>query len=169
MRALIQIRNLHRLMYILLMKFRFEVQKTQIQIPPMVVRLERILVVRLTLHSGAKEVGDRRILLGEKRTLILPDFGRSLFFDSEFTCWFQPSYRHILAEYLEFNLQLNVNGFHFKEMLVSKNPFESRIDASFFSQAQKTCFQKKTCKSSKTENLQDFSVKPAVYNGIKHA
>jgi len=95
-------------------------------------------MVKLTFYGGVNEIGGNKILLEDKRTRILLDFGQSFTFGSDyFTGWLTPRSINGLGDYFAFGLLPRVDGLYSKEMLASTGlPYrEPEVDAVFLSHA----------------------------------
>lgn len=95
-------------------------------------------MVKLTFYGGVNEIGGNKILLEDKKTKIMLDFGQSFTFGADyFTGWLAPRPINGLGDYIAFNLLPRINGLYSKEMLASTNiPYtEPEIDAVFLSHA----------------------------------
>src|SRR4030043_1953182 len=95
-------------------------------------------MVKLTFYGGVNEIGGNKILLEDKRTRILLDFGQSFTFGSDyFTGWLTPRSINGLGDYFAFGLLPRIDGLYSKEMLASTGlPYrEPEVDAVFLSHA----------------------------------
>ena len=95
-------------------------------------------MVTLTFYGGVNEIGGNKILLEDKKTKMLFDFGQSFTFGSEyFTGWLAPRTINGLGDYFAFDLLPRIGGLYSKEMLTCTNlPYkEPEIDAVFLSHA----------------------------------
>jgi ribonuclease J len=111
-----------------------------------------VIIVKLTFYGGVNEIGGNKILLQDKKTRVLFDFGQSFTFGSEFfTSWLQPRGLNGLGDYFEFKLLPKISGLYFKEMLTSTNLAyaEPEIDCVFFSHATSLVAVHFTCGKGK--------------------
>lgn len=95
-------------------------------------------MVKLTFYGGVNEIGGNKILLEDKKTRILLDFGQSFTFGNEyFTGWLTPRAINGLGDYFAFNLLPRISGLYSQEMLSNTDlPYaEPKIDAVFLSHA----------------------------------
>ena len=95
-------------------------------------------MVQLTFYGGVNEIGGNKILLEDKKTRILLDFGQSFTFGSDyFTGWLTPRSINGLGDYFAFGLLPRIDGLYSKEMLASTGlPYrEPEVDAVFLSHA----------------------------------
>jgi ribonuclease J len=95
-------------------------------------------MVKLTFYGGVNEIGGNKILLEDKKTKIMLDFGQSFTFGANyFTGWLAPRAINGLGDYFAFNLLPRISGLYSKEMLASTDiPYtEPDIDAVFLSHA----------------------------------
>jgi ribonuclease J len=95
-------------------------------------------MVKLTFYGGVNEIGGNKILLQDKKTRVLFDFGQSFVFgDDYFTGYLAPRGVNGLGDYLTFDLLPRIEGLYSKEMLSHCDlPYcEPRIDAVFVSHA----------------------------------
>ena len=95
-------------------------------------------MVKLTFYGGVNEIGGNKILLEDKKTKIMLDFGQSFTFGAEyFTGWLAPRAINGLGDYFAFDMLPRISGLYSKEMLASTNlPYtEPEIDAVFLSHA----------------------------------
>jgi ribonuclease J len=95
-------------------------------------------MVKLTFYGGVNEIGGNKILLQDKKTRVLFDFGQSFVFGADyFTGYLSPRGVNGLGDYLTFDLLPRIEGLYSKEMLSHCDlPYcEPRIDAVFVSHA----------------------------------
>jgi ribonuclease J len=95
-------------------------------------------MVKLTFYGGVNEIGGNKILLEDKKTKIMFDFGQSFTFGAEyFTGWLAPRAINGLGDYFAFGLLPRMSGIYSKQMLASTDlPYaEPKIDAVFLSHA----------------------------------
>jgi ribonuclease J len=95
-------------------------------------------VPKLTFYGGVNEIGGNKILLEDKGTRILLDFGESFNCGEDyFAGWLQPRAMNGLGDYFEFGLLPKIKGVYAKEQLIFTDvPYEKpRIDAVFLSHA----------------------------------
>jgi len=92
----------------------------------------------LTFYGGVNEIGGNKILLEDKKTKIMLDFGQSFTFGTDYFTGFLAA-RGIngLGDYLEFNLLPRIKGLYSKEQLAFTDLeyAEPEIDAVFLSHA----------------------------------
>jgi ribonuclease J len=95
-------------------------------------------MVKLIFYGGVNEIGGNKILLEDKKTRILLDFGQSFTFGGNyFTGWLAPRTVNCLGDLFEFNLLPRIEGIYAKELL-SCTDFaytEPKINAVFLSHA----------------------------------
>ena len=95
-------------------------------------------MVKLTFYGGVNEIGGNKILLEDKKTKILFDFGQSFAFGADyFAGYLAPRGICGLKDYFEFNLLPKIKGLYSKEQLAYTNLAytEPKIDAVFVSHA----------------------------------
>lgn len=95
-------------------------------------------MVKLTFYGGVNEIGGNKILLEDKKTRILLDFGESFSFgDNYFNGWLAPRTVNCLGDLFEFNLLPRIEGLYAKEMLACTDLAHTtpKIDAVFLSHA----------------------------------
>jgi len=95
-------------------------------------------MVKLTFHGGVNEIGGNKILLEDRKTRILLDFGQSFDFGVDyFTGWLSPRVINGLGDYFEFGLLPRIKGLYDKEQLKFTNLkyTEPTVDAVFLSHA----------------------------------
>jgi len=95
-------------------------------------------VPKLTFYGGVDEIGGNKILLEDKGTRILLDFGQSFNCGVDyFAGWLQPRSVVGLKDYLEFDLLPKLKGVYAQEHLqhTSLRYTKPRIDAVFLSHA----------------------------------
>jgi ribonuclease J len=95
-------------------------------------------MVNLTFYGGVNEIGGNKILLEDKGTKILLDFGQSFSFGAKyFTGWLCPRAINGLGDHFEFGLLPKIRGLYAKEQLAFTDlPYtEPEIDAVFLSHA----------------------------------
>jgi ribonuclease J len=91
-------------------------------------------MTKLVFYGGVNEIGGNKILVQDKRTKVLFDFGQSFGFGSKyFTSWLGPRTVSGLGDYFEFNLVPRMEGLYAKEQLASTNLqyTEPRVNAVF--------------------------------------
>lgn len=96
------------------------------------------MVVSLTFFGGVNEIGGNKILLRDKKTKILLDFGQSFVFGQKyFTGYLSPRTINGLADYFTFNLLPRIEGLYSEDMLAFCDlPYcKPKIDAVFVSHA----------------------------------
>lgn len=72
----------------------------------------------LTFYGGVNEIGGNKILLEDKGTRILLDFGQSFSLGSDyFAGWLQPRAVNGLGDYFEFSLLPKIRGVYAREQL----------------------------------------------------
>ncbi|HML03880.1 MAG TPA: MBL fold metallo-hydrolase [Candidatus Bathyarchaeia archaeon] len=92
----------------------------------------------LTFYGGVNEIGGNKILVEDKKTKLLFDFGQSFNFgEGYFTSWLGPRQLNGLGDYFEFDLLPRVRGLYSREQLASTNFLyvEPQINALFLSHA----------------------------------
>lgn len=95
-------------------------------------------MVKLTFYGGVDEIGGNKILLQDRETKVLFDFGQSFGFGAEyFTGWLCPRAINGLGDHFEFGLLPRIRGLYAKEQLAFTDlPYaEPVIDAVFLSHA----------------------------------
>jgi ribonuclease J len=95
-------------------------------------------MVKLTFYGGVNEIGGNKILLQEKKTKIMLDFGQSFTFGADyFTGYLAARSINGLGDYFEFDLLPRIKGLYAREQLASTNLAyaEPEIDAVFLSHA----------------------------------
>ena len=95
-------------------------------------------MVKLVFYGGVNEIGGNKILLQDKKTRILFDFGQSFTFGANyFTGYLSPRAINGLGDYLAFDLLPRIEGLYSKEMLTYCDlPYvQPMIDAVFLSHA----------------------------------
>lgn len=95
-------------------------------------------VSKLTFYGGVDEIGGNKVLLEDKGTRILLDFGESFSCGVDyFAGWLQPRSVTGLKDYFEFDLLPKLKGVYAKEHLrhTSLRYTEPKIDAVFLSHA----------------------------------
>jgi len=95
-------------------------------------------MVKLVFYGGVNEIGGNKILLEDRKTRILFDFGQSFTFGADyFTDWLSPRSISGLKDHFEFGLLPKVRGLYAKEQLAFTDfPYmEPEIDAIFLSHA----------------------------------
>jgi len=93
-------------------------------------------MAKLTFYGGVNEIGGNKILLEEKGTKILFDFGQSFNFGADyFTGWLAPRSINGLCDHFEFGLLPKISGLYSKEQLAKTDfPYsEPEISAVFLS------------------------------------
>jgi len=93
-------------------------------------------MAKLTFYGGVNEIGGNKILLEEKGTKILFDFGQSFNFGADyFTGWLAPRSINGLGDHFEFGLLPKIPGLYAKEQLAKTDfPYsEPEISAVFLS------------------------------------
>src|SRR4030042_5355051 len=93
---------------------------------------------RLTFYGGVNEIGGNKILLEDKKTRILLDFGQSFTFGTDYFAGYLGA-RGIngLGDYFEFDLLPRIKGLYSKDQLAFTDLkyTEPEIDAVFLSHA----------------------------------
>ncbi len=92
----------------------------------------------LTFFGGVDEIGGNKILLEDKGTKVLLDFGQSFSFGAGFFAgWLQPRGVNGLGDYFQFDLLPRIKGLYSKEQLASTDLayVEPEISAVFVSHA----------------------------------
>jgi ribonuclease J len=75
-------------------------------------------LTKLQFFGGINEIGGNKILLEEKKTRILLDFGQSFDFGSDyFTSWLAPRSINGLGDHFEFNLLPRISGLYAQDQL----------------------------------------------------
>ena len=95
-------------------------------------------MVTLTFYGGVNEIGGNKILLQDKKTKILLDFGQSFTFGANYYAgYLSPRDLNGLGDYLEFDLLPRIKGLYSKEMLASTDLAyaEPEISCVFLSHA----------------------------------
>jgi ribonuclease J len=95
-------------------------------------------MIKLTFYGGVGEIGGNKILLQDRDTKVLFDFGQSFTFGSEyFTSWLSPRPINGLGDHFEFGLLPKIRGLYAEAQLASTDlPYtEPMIDAVFLSHA----------------------------------
>lgn len=95
-------------------------------------------MIKLTFYGGVNEIGGNKILLQDKKTRGLFDFGQSFTFGADyFTGYLTPRAVNGLGDYFAFGLLPRIEGLYSKEMLTYCNlPYcQPKIDAVFLSHA----------------------------------
>jgi len=95
-------------------------------------------MVKLRFYGGVNEIGGNKILLEDKKTRILFDFGQSFTFGAEyFTSWLSPRAINGLKDHFEFGLLPKIRGLYAKEQLAFTNfqYAKPEVDAIFLSHA----------------------------------
>ena len=93
---------------------------------------------KLTFFGGVNEIGGNKILLEDKGTKILLDFGQSFSFGTEyFTGWLCPRMINGLGDHFEFGLLPRIRGLYAREQLAFTDLTytEPEISAIFLSHA----------------------------------
>jgi ribonuclease J len=81
-------------------------------------------MVSLTFYGGVNEIGGNKILLKDRKTTLLFDFGQAFNFGTDyFTSWLGPRNVNGLGDYFEFNLLPKISGIYSKEQLASTDLF----------------------------------------------
>jgi ribonuclease J len=96
------------------------------------------MTAKLTFYGGVDEIGGNKILLEDKQTRVLLDFGQSFTFGQDYyTGWLAPRGVNGLGDYFAFNLLPRIKGLYSKEMLNNCDLLycEPKIDAIFVSHA----------------------------------
>jgi ribonuclease J len=92
----------------------------------------------LIFYGGVNEIGGNKILLKDRGTSILLDFGQAFNFgEDHFTRWLYPRAINGLGDYFEFGLLPKIRGLYAKEQLAFTSlPYSKpEIDAVFLSHA----------------------------------
>jgi ribonuclease J len=100
--------------------------------------VRRDAMVKLRFYGGVNEIGGNKILLEDKKTRVMFDFGQSFTFGADyFTGWLGPRAVNGLGDYFAFDLLPKISGLYAREMLASTNlPYtEPQVDAVFLSHA----------------------------------
>jgi len=95
-------------------------------------------MVKLTFYGGVNEIGGNKILLQDKKTRVLLDFGQSFTFGADyFAGYLSPRAVNGLGDYLAFDLMPRIEGLYSEEMLTHCDlPYcRPKIDAVFVSHA----------------------------------
>jgi ribonuclease J len=95
-------------------------------------------MVKLTFYGGVNEIGGNKILLQDRKTKVMFDFGQSFRFGADyFTGWLCPRAINGLGDHFEFGLLPKIRGLYAKEQLVFTDlPYsEPEISAVFLSHA----------------------------------
>ena len=95
-------------------------------------------MVKLTFFGGVNEIGGNKILVHDKKTKVLFDFGQSFNFGMEyFTGWLSPRTINGLGDHFEFGLLPKVRGLYAKEKLAFTDLqyADPEVDAIFLSHA----------------------------------
>lgn len=95
-------------------------------------------MTKLKFFGGVNEIGGNKILLEDRNTKVLFDFGQSFSFGADyFTGWLGPRAINGLGDYFAFNLLPKISGLYSKEMLATTDlPYRKpKIDAVFLSHA----------------------------------
>ncbi len=95
-------------------------------------------MVKLTFYGGVNEIGGNKILLEDRKTKIMLDFGQSFTFGADyFTSYLSARSINGLGDYFEFNLLPKIKGLYSKEQLAFTDLayVEPKIDAVFLSHA----------------------------------
>jgi ribonuclease J len=95
-------------------------------------------MVKVAFYGGVNEIGGNKILLHDRKTKVLFDFGQSFNFGAEyFTGWLSPRAINGLGDHFEFGLLPKIRGLYAKEKLAFTDiPYsEPEIDAIFLSHA----------------------------------
>jgi ribonuclease J len=95
-------------------------------------------MTKLTFYGGVNEIGGNKILLQDKKTRGLLDFGQSFTFGEDyFTGYLSARNVNGLGDYFAFNLLPRIEGLYSKEMLAYCDlpHCEPKIDAMFVSHA----------------------------------
>jgi ribonuclease J len=93
---------------------------------------------KLTFYGGVNEIGGNKILLQDRKTRVLLDFGQSFTFGADyFAGYLSPRSVNGLGDYLAFDLLPRIEGLYSKEMLAYCDlPYcKPKIDAVFVSHA----------------------------------
>ncbi|MCJ7793447.1 MBL fold metallo-hydrolase [Candidatus Bathyarchaeota archaeon] len=95
-------------------------------------------MVKLIFYGGVNEIGGNKILLQDKKTRVMFDFGQSFTFGvNYFAGYLAPRAVNGLGDYLAFDLLPRIEGLYSKEMLSNCDlPYvQPKIDAVFLSHA----------------------------------
>jgi ribonuclease J len=95
-------------------------------------------MVKLTFYGGVNEIGGNKILLEDRKTKIMLDFGQSFTFGADyFTGYLAARSINGLGDYFEFNLLPKIKGLYSREQLAFADLeyAEPEIDAVFLSHA----------------------------------
>jgi ribonuclease J len=95
-------------------------------------------MVKVAFYGGVNEIGGNKILLHDRKTKVLFDFGQSFNFGAEyFTGWLSPRAINGLGDHFEFGLLPKIRGLYAKEKLAFTDiPYsEPEIAAIFLSHA----------------------------------
>jgi ribonuclease J len=95
-------------------------------------------MVKLTFYGGVNEIGGNKILLEDRKTRIMLDFGQSFTFGADyFTCYLGARSVNGLGDYFEFDLLPKIRGLYSKEQLAFTDLeyVEPEVDAVFLSHA----------------------------------
>jgi ribonuclease J len=95
-------------------------------------------MAKLTFYGGVNEIGGNKILVQDRETKVLFDFGQSFNFGAEyFTGWLSPRAINGLGDHFEFGLLPKIRGLYAKGKLASTDlPYsEPEIGAIFLSHA----------------------------------
>jgi ribonuclease J len=95
-------------------------------------------MVKVIFYGGVNEIGGNKILLQDKKTRILFDFGQSFTFGAAyFTGYLAPRSVNGLGDYFAFDLLPRIEGLYSKEMLTYSDLSycKPKIDAVFVSHA----------------------------------
>jgi len=95
-------------------------------------------MAKLTFYGGVDEIGGNKILIEDKGTMILLDFGQSFNFGAKyFTGWLSPRAINGLRDHFEFELLPKIKGLYAKEQIAQTGlPYvEPEVDAIFLSHA----------------------------------
>jgi ribonuclease J len=95
-------------------------------------------MVKVAFYGGVNEIGGNKILLHDRKTKVLFDFGQSFNFGAEyFTGWLSPRAINGLGDHFEFGLLPKIRGLYAKEKLAFTDVLysEPEIDAIFLSHA----------------------------------
>ena len=93
-------------------------------------------MAKLIFYGGVDEIGGNKILLEEKGTKVLFDFGQSFCFENEyFTGWLGPRSVNGLGDYFEFGLLPRIRGLYAEDQLVGTDLAycEPEVSAVFLS------------------------------------
>ena len=95
-------------------------------------------MTKLTFYGGVNEIGGNKILVQDRKTKVLFDFGQSFNFGTEyFTGWLSPRAINGLGDHFEFGLLPKIRGLYAKEKLAFTDiPYsEPEIAAIFLTHA----------------------------------